>query len=91
MANERITQTMTKLSSKRKTGEIARATLMEYEREFNFNDNPSKRVDHLLGWLYMRGFVVTGQPSQPPARRGKKVTPAPSPWLGKSHTQRLIG
>lgn len=79
---------MTTLSSKYKTGRKAEAALHDYVARHG----AILSVSHLIRDLGQQGFVIAPRPKQRPARRGNEVPPTePSPWIGKTHTQRLIG
>lgn len=73
------------LSNRRRTGEIARAKLLQYGREWGFGN-----LDHCIKWLEQEGFILVSR-DPPPARRGNKVKKYEGPtMLGKSHSETYV-
>lgn len=83
---------MTKLSAKSKTGETARALLMEVIQTLHLNLQPAACADRIIKHLEDHKFVIAPKPYEPPARRGKGKPPkytGPT-MIGASHSANLV-
>lgn len=81
------------ISNRAKTGLEARHLILRFLQEDRGVDpketaSEAKMAARLVRFLDDNHYVVVPRPHEKPARRGN-AAPV-DPWIGKSHTQRLI-
>jgi hypothetical protein len=80
---------MAGISNRSTTGIEAEEAIRQFFLTKAFTHGSARQ---LVRWLDDAGYIVVPKPYTKPARRGndKKIS-VDSPWIGKSHSARLVG